>query len=80
MPRATGYQAIPQAMPMAAATQILAAVVRPRTMEPWRMMVPAPRKPTPVTIWAAMRAGSLFGPTKDAEIMVNSAEPRETIP
>src|SRR5919199_769238 len=38
---------------MAATTQSVAAVVRPRTERPWRMIAPAPRKPIPVTIWAA---------------------------
>src|SRR5207245_1725497 len=45
-------------MPSDAATQIDAAVVRPRTSSPWRRMLPAPRNPTPVTICAAMRVGS----------------------
>ena len=36
----------------------VAAVVRPRTEKPWRMIAPAPRKPMPVTICAAMRVGS----------------------
>src|SRR5512146_1181858 len=29
---------------------------------PSRMIAPAPRKPTPVTIWAATRVGSTFAP------------------
>src|SRR5437868_11342583 len=45
-------------MPSEAATQMEAAVVSPRTSSPWRRMLPAPRNPTPVTIWAAMRVGS----------------------
>src|SRR6266568_7976014 len=45
-------------MPSEAATQMDAAVVSPRTSSPWRRMLPAPRNPTPVTIWAAMRVGS----------------------
>ena len=36
--------------PMAAITQIPAAVVRPFTYPPWRMIAPAPTKPTPVAI------------------------------
>src|SRR5439155_14760459 len=32
--------------------------VRPRTVKPWRKMTPAPRKPIPVTICAAIRLGS----------------------
>src|SRR5215211_1239713 len=42
----------------AATTQSPAAVVRPRTERPWRRMAPAPRKPMPVTTWAAIRVGS----------------------
>src|ERR1700674_2388393 len=49
-------------MPNAATTQIVAAVVIPWTSPPLRRMVPAPRKPTPVTIWAAMRVGSTRAP------------------
>ena len=43
---------------MAAVTQIAAAVVRPRTESRRTKMTPAPRNPTPVTIWAATREGS----------------------
>ena len=39
-------------------SQTLAAVVRPRTDNPWRMIAPAPRKPIPLTICAAIRVGS----------------------
>jgi len=48
----------PQSIPIAATTQIVAADVNP-WIPPrvWRI-VPAPRKPTPVTICAARRAGS----------------------
>src|ERR671924_224197 len=45
-------------MPIAATTQSVAAVVRPRTARPCRMIAPAPRKPIPVTICAAIRVGS----------------------
>ena len=45
-------------MPIAATTQSVAAVVSPRTERPSRMIAPAPRKPMPVTICAAMRVGS----------------------
>jgi hypothetical protein len=44
---------------MAATTQSVAAVVSPRTERPWRMIAPAPRKPMPVTICAAIRVGSV---------------------
>ena len=37
----------PAAMPTAAFTQIVAAVVIPCTLVPLRMMAPAPRKPIP---------------------------------
>lgn len=54
----------PATMPTAAVIQTVAAVVMPLTMPPdWRM-APAPRKPTPVTIWAAMRPGSPEGVAK----------------
>src|SRR4051812_46622119 len=45
------------------------------------MIAPAPRKPMPVTIWAAILVGSTCGPNSAkpyAETMVNSAEPTET--
>src|SRR5438132_542425 len=74
-------------MPIAAATQSVAAVVSPRTERPWRMIAPAPRKPMPVTICAAIRVGSARmtwsplsrKPRKPyAETIVNSAEPTQT--
>ena len=52
------------AMPIAAASQSVAAVVRPRTVRPWRMIAPAPRKPMPVTICAAIRVGSKTIPSR----------------
>ena len=51
-------------MPIAATTQSPAAVVSPRMESPWRMIAPAPRKPIPVTIWAAMRVGSKTTPER----------------
>src|SRR5256714_4668269 len=74
-------------MPIAATTHSVAAVVRPRTERPWRMIAPAPRKPMPVTIWAAIRVGSarttLAPEARNewnpyAETIVKSAEPSET--
>src|SRR3954470_1980383 len=74
-------------MPMAATTQSVAAVVSPRIESPSRMIAPAPRKPMPVTICAAMRDGSartmLSLPTRNswkpyAETIVNSADPSDT--
>lgn len=47
-------------IPKATANQMVAAVVNPATRPLSRMMAPAPRKPMPVTIFAAMRAGSFF--------------------
>ena len=41
-----------------ALTDSVAAVVNPRTDRPCRMIAPAPRKPIPVTICAAIRVGS----------------------
>jgi hypothetical protein len=49
-------------MPIAAASQSVAAVVSPRTESPCRMIAPAPRKPMPVTICAAIRVGSNVTP------------------
>src|SRR5919205_2076945 len=74
-------------MPIAATTHSVAAVVSPRTDSPWRMIAPAPRKPIPVTIWAAIRLGSArttlcpearkaWNPY--AETIVKSAEPSDT--
>ena len=47
---------------MAATSHSVAAVVSPRTDRPWRMIAPAPRKPIPVTICAAIRVGSKTRP------------------
>ena len=52
----------PQAMPTAAETQMVAAVVSPRTTSLPLKMTPAPKKPIPLTIWAAMRDGSRTAP------------------
>src|SRR5436189_1859506 len=74
-------------MPIAATSQRVAAVVSPRTERPWRMIAPAPRKPIPLTICAAIRVGSIRAyawpaATKSlkpyAETSVKSAEPRQT--
>ena len=53
---------MPAAIPIAATTQSVAAVVRPRTEMPRTMIAPAPRKPIPVTICAAIRVGSKTTP------------------
>src|SRR3954452_22182945 len=74
-------------MPIAAVSHSVAAVVRPRTFIPWLMIAPAPRKPMPVTICAAIRVGSArttFVPLTRklsnpyADTTVKSAEPSET--
>src|SRR3954469_15373594 len=68
-------------MPIAATSHSVAAVVSPRTERPCRMIAPAPRKPIPVTIWAAMRVGSTRTPKfakPYAETSVNNADPTET--
>jgi hypothetical protein len=49
-------------MPIAATIQSVAAVVRPRIEKPCRMIAPAPMKPIPVTICAAIRVGSKTRP------------------
>ena len=47
------------AKPMAQTTQTQAAVVRPRMVSLYLRITPAPKKPMPVTAWAAIRAGSI---------------------
>src|SRR6185312_2562920 len=65
-------------MPMAATTQMVAAVVRPLTCSPWCMIAPAPMKPMPVTIWAAMRVGSASTtPVKFLETIMNKHAPTQ---
>src|SRR5690606_3817064 len=74
----------PHAMPIAAVIHTEAAVVRPLTASFLTKMTPAPRKPIPATICAAMREGSRVtsGPRiawkPYAETRVNMAEPRPT--
>src|SRR6478609_8236539 len=74
-------------MPMPATSQRVAAVVRPRTDKPCRMIAPAPRKPIPLTICAAIRVGSVRTSAPPfvrnslnpyADTSVKSAEPTET--
>ena len=55
---ATAQRPPPAAAPIAAVVQIAAAVVRPTTNRLCSTIIPAPRKPTPVTICAATRATS----------------------
>jgi hypothetical protein len=63
---------------MEATNQIVAAVVSPRTASPRRMIAPAPKKPMPDTICAAMRDESVSGivPIFN-EKMVKSVEPTQ---
>ncbi|MNC51336.1 hypothetical protein D3C75_1006250 [compost metagenome] len=49
----------PAASPMAATTQIDAAVVKPVIDFPVKRIVPAPKNPTPVITAVARRAGSI---------------------
>ena len=70
---ATAYSPIPMATPMAAAIQIVAAVVMPTTLPRSLRITPPPRKPTPVTICAATRPGSAF-PAISIEVRVKSVE------
>ena len=60
---AISHSPAPAAIPIAAAVHRLAAVVRPRIEVPYLRIAPAPRKPIPDTIWAAIRVGSTFGAT-----------------
>ena len=53
------YEPPPSTTPIAEATQIDAAVVRPRTEKPSLTITPAPRKPIPVTMPWMIRVTSL---------------------
>src|SRR5690606_37903307 len=68
----------PQARPMAATTQRLAAVVRLRTVPPRWMMTPAPRKPMPTTTYEATRVTSAWS-TVVVRSRSNSSNPRVEI-
>lgn len=65
------WKSKPKAMPIAAAYQILAAVVRLEILlvDSLLKITPAPKKPTPATIWEAIRVGS--SPPTSREINVN---------
>src|SRR2546430_14373243 len=72
---------------MAATTKGVAAVATPRLESPCRMLAPAPRKPIPVAICAAIRVGSVRtrpppcrrkSRNPYAEAIVKRAEPSET--
>src|SRR6267143_405068 len=62
-------------MPMAATNQMVAAVVTPCMLVLPLSNTPPPRKPTPVTIWAATRPESPLELVKAYPTMVNAAEP-----
>ena len=62
---------------MAATTQIVAALVSPTTAPRACRIVPAPMKPTPVTIWPATRVASVAPWTIVNDSCVYSAEPMQ---
>src|SRR5690606_11086243 len=70
----TPYSPAPMPIPSAAASQIVAAVVKPMTRPESLSSTPAPRKPTPVTIFAATRTGSSSPPIR-SENVVNKVAP-----
>jgi hypothetical protein len=65
----------PDATPIAAFTQIVAAVVMPCTLRPLWMMAPAPRNPMPDTICAATRSVLPPDPPKVSDTSVKRAAP-----
>src|SRR5690606_17923881 len=83
-PTASTYAPQPAAIPIAATTHSVAAVVKPTTLPRAWMIVPAPRKPIPLTICAASRAGSAVRKPAGSAIRaiaidssVNSAAPTQ---
>src|SRR5438067_1120392 len=69
------YSPAPAGIPTAAFTQIVAAVVIPWTLLPLLRIDPAPRKPMPLTICAAMRSGVPPARASSMDTTVNKAEP-----
>ena len=63
-------------MPMAVTTQMVAALVSPVTEPLWCRMVPAPMKPMPVRICAAILPGSPPMTVKCSDRRVNMVAPR----
>src|SRR5690606_34611419 len=63
---------------LAAVTQRLATVVRLRTLDPERKIMPAPRKPMPTTTWDATRVTSNWTLTSRWPV-TNSEKPRVEI-
>ena len=76
---ASTWRPAPTARPIPPVVQMLAAVVSPRTEAPIRRMAPAPKKPMPLTTWAAMRPGSFVGlpSATRMETSMSRAEPRQ---
>src|ERR1700694_5461582 len=69
----------PAKAPTAAEYHRVAAVLRPRTLSPSRMITPAPRNPIPDTIWAATRVGSAVAPLNPfADNNTNKVAPTAT--
>src|ERR1041385_2706605 len=79
---ASGEARTPTAPPTAATIHTLAAVVRPKTNPSVRMMLPAPRKPTPVTTPCTTRVASRLGPPNASTacfvVSTNMVLPRHT--
>lgn len=71
------YSPKPATIPNAATTHIEAAVVNPDTVSLDLKIVPAPKKPMPVTIPAMILEGSEFTYTS-VLIIVNKAAPMDT--
>ena len=69
------YWPTPMLNPMPATTQRVAALVIPRMWPFCAIMLPAPKKPIPVTIPAAILDGSI---SKDNEIIVKTVAPKLT--
>ena len=68
------YIPMPIKAPIAADTQIVAAVVKPCISSPFLNIIPAPRKPIPETIWATIRE---LSPNICGDIKQNNVEPRQ---
>src|SRR5271166_2331860 len=74
---AVSYRPPPAAIPIPAATKIVAAEVKPDTEPLSCRMAPAPMKPMPVIICAAILVWSATsGPASLSDRMVNMAEPK----
>src|SRR5258708_23135415 len=69
------YGPPPAATPSAALTHTVAAVVSPCTPSRLWRIVPAPRKPIPLTIWAAIRVPSAAPGASITDIIVKIAAP-----